>query len=336
MPTCCHSPRTTSGRPVTTSPARKAGLRRSCAGQRQRADGTHESADADRGVQVADSAVPEVEELDRGNDDEDLNRTEHCRLRGEEADHDPQGRVPGERREPGQPLGRDGRRVELPLRLRRRAPTEMSRRNSADDNDQRRGDREDHARARGGDEDARERGSGEDRDALDPARDGVRRSELLGGAGERRRECGLGRAERRVGDRRGDREAVDDQGSASREDADRRRPPTSAIRVSSSNRRTRSRGYRSPSIPANGATSAAGMRRARKTSPTRLLAADPICVDGDGDEERVVADDRRRPGELEPAQVRVRQDGRKRGDPESRGACDSPRTAGASHSRLAE
>ena len=48
--------------------------------------------------------------------------------------------------------------------------------------------------------------------------------------------------------------------------------------------------------------------------PDGLLAADVVRVDGDGDEERVVADDRRRPGELEPAQVRVAPDGGERGE----------------------
>ena len=39
-------------------------------------------------------------------------------------------------------------------------------------------------------------------------------------------------------------------------------------------------------------------------------SADSVGIDGDGDEERVVTDDRGRPGELEPAEVRVAPDGR--------------------------
>ncbi len=43
-----------------------------------------------------------------------------------------------------------------------------------------------------------------------------------------------------------------------------------------------------------------------------LLAADPVRVHGDGDEKRVLADDRRRPRELEPAEVGVAPDGGER------------------------
>ena len=44
-------------------------------------------------------------------------RAEDRRLRGEEHHHHAQGRIPAERREAGEPLGRDRRRLELAARL---------------------------------------------------------------------------------------------------------------------------------------------------------------------------------------------------------------------------
>ena len=98
-------------------PDEEGGAQAPRARQRQRSDSSHERADADRRVQVADAALPEVEEIDRSDDDEHLDGAEHRRLRGQEEDHHAQGRVPAERREARETLRRDRRRVQLSLRL---------------------------------------------------------------------------------------------------------------------------------------------------------------------------------------------------------------------------
>ncbi len=55
--------------------------------QREGADRTQERADSDRGIEIADAAVPEVESVERHDDDEHLQGTSERRL-GREEQHD--------------------------------------------------------------------------------------------------------------------------------------------------------------------------------------------------------------------------------------------------------
>ena len=177
------------------------------------------------------------------------------------------------------------------------------------------------AGARDGEEHAGERRSGEHGDALDPAGDGVRRCQLLGRARERRRQRGLRRAERRRRDGGRDRE------SRTRPTGRRRRRrATAAAPTSDDPGDVREQEHPLPRIAVAEHARERRDERGRdqpgeEDEPDGLLAADAVRVDGDRDEERVVADDRCGPGELEPAQVRVPPDGRERAEQSPRAAC---------------
>ena len=195
-------------------------------------------------------------------------------------------------------------------------------------------DREGRARARRGQEHAGEGRPCEDRDALDPARDGIRCGQLVGSPRECRRQGRLRGPEGRVRHRGRDRERVDDEGirvcehgdgRGSDEDdaADVREQENPFARVAVAEHSGERRDER-------------GRNEAGEEEESDgLLAADSVGVDRDGDEERVVADDRARPRELEPAQIRVSPDGRKGGDGVSEAPGDSAH-GGSISSRLAE
>ena len=59
--TDCQSPSATSGRPERTIAEQKCRAQSTRAREGERADGADERADADRGVQVADSSIAEIE-----------------------------------------------------------------------------------------------------------------------------------------------------------------------------------------------------------------------------------------------------------------------------------
>ena len=93
-----------------------------------------------------------------------------------------------------------------------------------------------------------------------------------------------------------------------------RRPRSGRCGRRSPETRTCSRRSRSASSPANGETIAAGTSRSRKTIPTAFSPPCVVRVHRDGDEVCPVAEDPDRPGELQPAKVRVAKDrGNRRG-----------------------
>ncbi len=172
------------------------------------------------------------------------------------------------------------------------------------DDDEQRGDREDDTGAGHREEETGESRAREHRDALDAARDGVCGGQLLGRLRECRCERRLRGAERRRRNRGGDRQHVDDErvrvdedaecGGAHEHDPRDVRPEEDTLtRVAVAEHPRERRDERGRDQPRE------------EDEPDGLLPADVVRVDGHRDEERVLADDRRRPGELEPAQVRI-------------------------------
>ena len=192
-------------------------------GQRERTDRADERADPDRRVQVTDAAVSEVEQLERGDDDEDLDRTEDRGLRRQEHHHQAQRAIPEERREPCEPLGHDRRRLELPSRASLCSTLDEQEEERRGDDEKRR-DGEHEARARDGEEHVRpapgRRTPRRSRHRLATAFAAVSSSGVRARDGRERR---LGRPEGRRRDRRRDRESVDDPRIGVREHA-RARP----------------------------------------------------------------------------------------------------------------
>ena len=101
------------GSPTTTIPARNAGLSRLAPVERESSHRSDERPDTDRGVEIADSTLAEVEQLERRDDDEDLDGTEDCRLRRQQHHHHAQRWVTSESREADEPLRGDRRRSQL-------------------------------------------------------------------------------------------------------------------------------------------------------------------------------------------------------------------------------
>jgi hypothetical protein len=138
----------------------------------------------------------------------------------------------------------------------------------------------------------------------------------------------LRRSERCGRNRRRDRERVDHQGICVREHGQcscRDQKDASEVRI----QQDLLAGIAIAEHPGKRGDESGRNQTDEEDEPDGLLAADRVGVDGNGDEERVVADDRRRPRELEPTQIRVAPDGRERGGRLPQTASDS--THGRQH-----
>ena len=87
-------------------------------------------------------------------------------------------------------------------------------------------------------------------------------------------------------------------------------------------------------MPGEGGDQRSGDEPREEDQADGALAADAVRVDRDGDQVRVVPDDRSRPGELERAEIRVPTYGGERGERVPEPRADPLPVAGASHRRL--
>ena len=88
--------------PEEREPEREVAGQAPARGEDERDEAADEPADADGGVEEPDTRLVEVEQLERRDDDEHVERARDERLRGVEADQRPQGRLAHDRRDPGE------------------------------------------------------------------------------------------------------------------------------------------------------------------------------------------------------------------------------------------
>ena len=272
--------------------------------ERERSEASDEGTDADGRIEVADSRVAEVQELQCRDDDQHVQRSGDQGLASVQADEQPQERVVRDRPEPGEEL------AEAPVRHRR-----LGRALRANSGEEQGGD-EEHAGGHGehavrpdrGEEHAAERRADELARSLDRRQHEVRGGELVRRAGEGGEERRLRRPEGRLEQAHDARERVHDPGGR--------------VRVGS-HRRTRDRGRPAEvdrdedTFPRVAVAQArderggddGGQDPQQAHQAERGGAAALVGVERERDDEDPVGAVASRPGELEAAQARVREDG---------------------------
>ena len=284
---------------MRTIPTRNAGLRRFAPVSESATTAPDERADADRRVEVADASVAEIEELDRDDDDEDLNRTDDDRLGREEHDEHAKRRVLPSAREAGEAL-----RAIVDASSSRRG---VGSRALDEEQEQRRNDDEPAVTAKTtpvlATASSNPASAGPAKTATlsirsrprsrPSAPSGVRASDGVSAAWDERKGSSRSwrdrQRRRRPADRVGeyaDRRCADENDPGDVRDEEDPLPRIAVAEHSRERRHERSWDEACEEDEADG-----------------LLSPDPVGVHRDGDEERALADDRRRPRELEPAEI---------------------------------
>ena len=225
--------------------------------QRHDDDGPQQATDPHRCVEQANATLPELEEAQRGDDDEDVDAAGRERLPGEHPGEQPQVRRPPGHAEPTKQVLSQRR-----VLLRARQPLRLLDREDDQRRPQQRGchQRKRSLETRYRKDEARQRRADEHPEPLDRGRDDVRHRQLFGSPGELRQHSHLCRTEGCADHRHEPGEQVHERERRIRRH-DRSVSRTSTARTRSLANITRTLGYRSPSAAAGGVARAPSVRR---------------------------------------------------------------------------